>query len=152
MISTAGDGVACECLQCRPQNQIYTGADKDSCHCPYPEQGLHCGKKPRASLWDAILADVYENGADALLKSAVMVYRSQVVNSRDKLGFSQRCHTHIFYVRVHVLTEAGMKRDSNLSVKECLKLPGRRRNLARRRALFIKNRQMLKTKNMTPTM
>lgn len=44
-----------------------------------------------------------------------------------------------------------MKRDSNLSVKECLKLPGRRRNLARRRAVFVKNRQILKMKKITPT-
>lgn len=63
------------------------------------------------------------------------------------LAISRSC----LYVGVHVLTEAGMNRDSNLSVKECVKLPGRKRNLARRRAAFVANKQMLKTKKMTPT-
>lgn len=45
-----------------------------------------------------------------------------------------------------------MNKDSNLSVKECVKLPGRRRNLARSRVVFVRNKHMLKMKKMTPTM
>ena len=67
-----GEVLHWECSQCRPKNQIYAGADEDGCHCPYPKQGLHCGKKPRARFWDAILANIYENSADASLKSATM--------------------------------------------------------------------------------
>lgn len=51
----------------------------------------------------------------------------------------------------HILTEAGMNSASIWSVKECMKLPGRRRNLMRRRILRVANRHMLKIKNMTPT-
>lgn len=47
-------------------------------------------------------------------------------------------------------TDAGMNSASNWSVKDRLKLPGRRRNFMRRKILIVKNRHMLKMKNMTP--
>lgn len=51
---------------------------------------------------------------------------------------------------LRVLTAAGIKSASNWSVKECMKLPGRRWNLMRRRTLIVENRHMLKMKKITP--
>ena len=113
----------------RPQRQIQTGADGGTSAHVDPEYYLHDVQKPRASVWDAILADRDEDCGRPIQHARRLETTVSAPRKRGRTRqpvYSSQLQIKRTGTKNAELTDAEINKDSNWSVKEVRKLWGRR--------------------------